>query len=149
MGRSSQPQLSTCSNGQASLEILPDSGADICAAGPQFVHSLGENMDNLAHSQVSPRASILDPVGMIPNVSFCTNGKTIQDNVHIYASVTGALISWRTAQKLGILPSCYPSPIGQINTCHGPLPSTEQLMSEFHPYLTHHAWREISHLLDR
>ena len=126
-------QVATC-NGQASLEILPDSGADICAAGPQFVHSLGENMDNLAHSQVSPRAvngSILDPVGMIPNVSFCTNGKTIQDNVHIYASVTGALISWRTAQKLGILPSCYPSPIGQINACHGPLPTTEQLMSEF------------------
>ena len=144
-------QVATC-NGQASLEILPDSGADICAAGPQFVHSLGENMDNLAHSQVSPRAvngSILDPVGMIPNVSFCTNGKTIQDNVHIYASVTGALISWRTAQKLGILPSCYPSPIGQINTCHGPLLTTEQLMSEFPSVFDGQILARNPHLLDR
>lgn len=49
---------------------------------------------SLAHSNVSPRAvngSILDPVGKIPKVAFCTNGKTVHDDVHIYA---GALISY-------------------------------------------------------
>ena len=60
-------------------------------------------MDNLAYSNVSPRAvngSVLDPIGKIPNVAFCTNDKTVHDDVHIYASVTGALISWATAKKL-------------------------------------------------
>ncbi len=106
-------QVATCM-GQASLDILPDSGTDICAAGPQFVHALGECMNNLAHSNVSPRAvngSILDPVGKIPNIAFCTNGRTVHDDVHIYTSVTGALISWATAKKLGILPECYPRPL--------------------------------------
>ena len=45
-------QVSTC-HGQASLDILPDSGADICAAGPQFVQALGEHMQNLADSYYS------------------------------------------------------------------------------------------------
>ena len=32
--------------GEAHIDVLPDSGADICAAGPQFVAALGEHMDN-------------------------------------------------------------------------------------------------------
>ena len=61
-------QLST-RHGQASLDILPDSGAEISAAGPQFVKALGEYMDNLAPSNIRPRAvngSILHPVGKLP-----------------------------------------------------------------------------------
>ena len=46
----------TTRNGQADVSILPDSGADICAAGPLFVAALGEHMDNFAHSDVAPRA---------------------------------------------------------------------------------------------
>ena len=45
----------TC-HGQANVDILPVSGADICAAGHQFVKVVGEHMDNLAHSDVAPRA---------------------------------------------------------------------------------------------
>ncbi len=33
---------------EALIDVLPDSGADICAAGPQFVAVLGEHIDNLA-----------------------------------------------------------------------------------------------------
>ena len=40
-------QVST-RHGQVSLNILPDSGAEISAAGPQIVKALGEYMDNLA-----------------------------------------------------------------------------------------------------
>jgi hypothetical protein len=47
--------VATC-HGQANIDILPDSGADICAAGPQFVKTLGEYMDNLAESDVAPKA---------------------------------------------------------------------------------------------
>ena len=135
-------QVSTC-HGQASLDILPDSGADICAAGPQFVQALGEHMQNLADSRITPRAvngSILHPVGKLPNVAFCVNSTTVYDDVHIYESVSGALISWATAKQLGILPDCYPKPVGYIQTTqtnsginktNDPLPTAEQIMSEF------------------
>ena len=106
-------KVTTC-NGEANIAILPDSRADICAAGPEFVKSLGEHMDNLAPSQIVPRAvngSTLHPVGKIPKVTFHTLDRTAQEDVHIYDSVAGAIISWSTAQKLGILPKCYPQPI--------------------------------------
>ena len=45
-------QVST-RHGQASLNILSDSGAEISAAGPQFVQALGEYMDNLAPSNIA------------------------------------------------------------------------------------------------
>jgi len=41
-------------HGEASIEVLPDSGADICAAGHQFVATLGGRyMDNLAQSNIT------------------------------------------------------------------------------------------------
>ena len=76
-------------------------GADICAAGPQFVHALGEHMDNLAHSDIVPRAvngTTLHPIGKIPDITFHTHSRTTQEDVHIYDSVAGAIISWATAQ---------------------------------------------------
>ena len=35
----------------------------------------------------------------------------MEDHFHIYRAVSGALLSWRTAQKLGILPPEYPEPL--------------------------------------
>ena len=131
--------VTTC-NGQAHLEILPDSGADVCAAGPSFVQALGEHMDNLINSDITPRAvngSILHPLRKIPNVSFQVDGKTTHEDVHIYESVNGALISWNAAQKLSILPECYPSHVVRANAMHinvagtPSIPTSDQLMSEF------------------
>ena len=138
----------TC-NGQASFDILPDSGADISAAGPQFVQALGECMDNLAESSVTPKevnGSILEPVEKIPNVAFSTNGRTVHDDVHTYASVTGTLISWATAKELNILPTCYPQPIGVVNATHishkdnTPVPTIDQIISEFPTVFDGHIW---------
>ena len=75
--------VATC-HGQANIDILPDSGADICAAGTQFVKALGEHLDNLAHSDVVPRAvngATLHPVGKIPNVMFHTHGKIVTEDM--------------------------------------------------------------------
>ena len=97
-------------------------------------------MDNLAESSVTPKAvnsSILEPVGKISNIAFSTNCRTVHDDVYIYASVTGALISWAIAKELKILPACYPQPIGVVNATHISqkdntlVPTTDQIMSEF------------------
>ena len=129
-------QVSTC-HGEVSFNILPDSGADISAAGPQFVLALGEHVDNLAPSNLCPRAvngSILHPLGKLPHVTFCVNGKSTHDDVHIYDSIKGALVSWATAKQLGILLEYYPEPARQIHATDNtinPLPTTDQIMAEF------------------
>ena len=123
--------MTTC-NGQANIAILLNPGADICAAGPQFVKALGEHMDNLADAV---NGSTLHPIGKIPDVSFHTHGRTTQEDVHIYDSVAGAIISLATAQRLGILRRCYPQSISDVsmsNASNGWNPSPDtiaQIMS--------------------
>ena len=78
--------------GHAYVDVLPDSGADICAAGPLLVQTLGEHLDNLAYSDITPRAvngTTLHPIGKIPKVTFCLQGRKVKKDVHIYPSVSG------------------------------------------------------------
>ncbi len=111
-------KVTTC-HGQTYTSVLPDSGADICAAGPDLVHALNEDMYNLADSNVIPKAvngSLLHPAGKLPGVQFQINGQGTEADIHIYQSVSGTIISWATAQKLGILPNCYPNPMPSVQT---------------------------------
>ena len=131
--------LSTC-NGQATTKVLLDSGSDICAAGPHLVRALNEHMDNLADSAVTPKAvngSLLHPVGKIPRVTFEIDNRKASADVHVYECVSNTIISWSIAQKLGILPTNYPSPALAINKLHSsspenpPTAATEAIMAEF------------------
>ena len=75
--------------GHAYVDILPDSG--ICAAGPLLVRTLGKHLDNLAYSDITPRAvngTTLHPIGNIPKVTFCLQGRKVKKDVHIYPSVS-------------------------------------------------------------
>ena len=94
------------------VTVLPDSGADISAAGQTIVDMLGHHLDNLAPSEISPRAlngACMKPVGKI-TVTISLQGRTCRDDMHIFLGVSGALISWKAAKELGILPSQYPCP---------------------------------------
>ena len=51
----------------------------------------------------------MKPAGMIP-VAISLQGRMYRDDVHIFPGVSGALISWKAAKKLGILPPQYPYP---------------------------------------
>ena len=100
-------------NGQAKVEVLPDSGADISAAGVDFLAHFNESVLNLLPSDVKPRAvneNVLSPIGSLKAVIRVGN-RSVEDHFHIYRAVSGALLSWRTAQKLGILPPEYPEPL--------------------------------------
>lgn len=123
-------------------------------AGPHFVRVLGEHMDNIAHFDVTPRAvngSTLHPVGKIPNVTLHTHGRTANEDMHIYDSVEGALISWATAQRLGILLSQTSGTSQTRNTRNPRVITVDHIMyvrvshSIWGPG-PHNAWREISHL---
>ena len=58
-------------NGQATVQVLPDSGADISAAGIDFLTHFNEHVDNLLPSTVRPRAvngNHLSPLGCLKAV---------------------------------------------------------------------------------
>ena len=48
------PQSVSMSTRIASVTVLPESGADISAAGQTIVGILGHHLDNLAPSEISP-----------------------------------------------------------------------------------------------
>lgn len=134
--------VTTC-HGEADIVVLPDSKADICAAGPDLVHALNESMNNLADSNVTPKAvngSLPHPVGKLPGVEFRINDQVAQADVHIYQSVSGTIVSWAIAKTLGILPACYPKPIPPVKVFEPRVhemheanepPSVDQIMAEF------------------
>ena len=101
------------STGTRHIEVLPDSGADISAAGQGTMKILGQHIDNLLPSNISPRTvngTSMTPLGRIP-VTIQLGEAMYKDNLHIYPGVSGALISWKAAKGLGILHPHYPYPI--------------------------------------
>ena len=94
------------------VTVLPDSGADISAAGQALTSVLGLQVDNLTPSEISPRAvkgASMKPLGKIP-VTISLQGRNYKDDIHIFPGVSGALILWQAARELGILPPQYPHP---------------------------------------
>ena len=99
----------TALNGSSTMSVLPDSGADISVAGLAMLHSLNEHPDNLEPSSVTPRAvngTTMSPIGKL---QVCLSlGPT--EYTDIYPQVKGALLSWKAAKSLRILPNSYPQP---------------------------------------
>ena len=102
----------TALNGSVAFPVLPDSGADISVAGPDVLKSLNDHPDNLLPSSVKPRAvngTSMSPIGKLP-VSISLGDTEYSDVLHIYPQVKGALLSWKAARGLKILPESYPHP---------------------------------------
>ena len=102
--------------GKTVVEVLPDSGADICAAGYNFLYHLGEDPSDLSVSNVTPKTvngSKLESIGSLRS-KVQLGHRSTNVRFHIYKGICGAVLSWKAAQSLGILPQDYPNQ--QINT---------------------------------
>ena len=127
------------STGTRSLDSLPDSGADISAAGQEVLEFLGQHFDNILPSRISPRTVngiTMTPLGRVP-ITIKLGRQTCRDNLHIYPGVSGALISWKVAKNLGILLESYPGaltpdlhPTVSVNQVDGNS-TAESLASQF------------------
>ena len=84
------------STGTRNLNILPDSEADISAAGQEVLEYLGQHVDNILPSRTVNGLSMI-PLGKVP-VTIKLGKQTYQDGLHIYPGVPGALISWKAAR---------------------------------------------------
>ena len=100
------------STGTKIVEVLPDSGADISAAGVEFLKHIGQHKDNLRLSTINPRTvngMTMAPWGKIP-VTIQLLDQHNEDDIHIYSGISEAPISWKAAKGLGILLLYYPYP---------------------------------------
>jgi len=73
-------------NGACDTWVLPDSGANISAAGLQLLKMLQEHTLNLLPSEISPRTAdghIMEPIGKLP-VIFHLHGRQHKEDMHIY-----------------------------------------------------------------
>ena len=109
------------------IKVLPDSGADISAAGTEILCRLNEHVNNLLPSQIIPRAvngAKMHPIGKLP-VKLKLGDKEYSDDFHIYPNIQGTLISWKACKQLSILPECYPHPITHLNKLAITIPSPD------------------------
>ena len=123
-------------NNEADVKVLLDSGANICAAGTQFLTKLEEHKDNLYLSDIEPQAvngNTMKPLGCL-SVTFSTSRRSTEEIVDIYLGIKGALISWKAAIRLGFLPECYPIPLTNqtlAKVSATPKVTKEDLIGEF------------------
>ena len=90
----------TTRNGTTSIAIIPDSGADVSAAGEAVHHHLNGHIDNLLPSHIIPKAANgaeMHPMGKLP-ILLKLGNKEFADELHINPNVCGMLISWKTYQ---------------------------------------------------
>lgn len=97
----------------ATVEALPDTGADISVAGTTLLDKLGEYPENLLPAEQHPRAAngeTITSIGILP-VSLTLGETTMEERIHILPDVSALLLSWRAARKLRIIPQRYPEQI--------------------------------------
>ena len=140
-------------NGHVTVDALPDTGADICAASVGFLSSLNDDLATLCPVVgVDPKAADGSPMaclGSVP-VTMSLGNQSVEVDIHILDGVTGLLLSWSTTQELALIPANYPAQIGcspgpmssdnqststpqlECNSCKvSPVPTREDLIAEF------------------
>ncbi|KAF0289983.1 Snake venom metalloprotease inhibitor 02A10 [Amphibalanus amphitrite] len=90
------------------LRALPDTGADISLAGPEFAETFGRG--RMTPSTVRPMVvdgRSCDSIGKV-EVTIRMGDIEVNEQVHIIPGVKRLILSWKTTQRLGIIPEDYP-----------------------------------------
>ena len=90
------------------VRALPDTGADISLAGPEFAEIFGP--DRITPPSVHP--TVVDgrdckTIGML-KVRIRLGKIEVADQIHIVPGVNRLILSWQTTQRLGLIPPDYP-----------------------------------------
>ena len=99
-------------HGSFRTAILPDSGADISAAGENILPPLNEYKENLLPSEFRPRVANgqrMCPIGKMC-VHFQLAGKEHKEDMYIFPTLDGVIMSWKAAKALHVLTPHYPLP---------------------------------------
>lgn len=116
VGGAPKVQLIVEANQSATIQALPDTGADISVAGLRLLDAMGEYRENLLPPEQHPKAAngdLITPIGILP-VRLTLGNISVMEDVHILHGVTDLLLSWRVTRGLHIIPADYPEQIHQI-----------------------------------
>ena len=102
----------------AEIEMLPDTGADLCAADSKFQALLG--IKKLQDTNIKTKAvnGYHVPIKGKLLAEFCLNGRRTIEEVFIMKSINRPILSWIACQRLGIIPKQYPQPINNHKTLY-------------------------------
>ena len=103
---------------RVSVLALPDTGADICVGGLDFLGEMDEYQENLLPPEQHPRSANgekITSLGILP-VSLTLGRVTTDDYVHILQGVSGLLLSWKAVRNLRIIPDDYPQQLAEATS---------------------------------
>ena len=91
------------SNDESTLNVLPDSGADITAVGVHILAQLSEHLGNLLPSTHKTaylvNGSTLQSLGQM-TILITVGEITVTDTLQVFSSIPGGMfISWKTAKN--------------------------------------------------
>ena len=93
---------------------IPDGGASVTVMGPDILHRLGENMNNLQHRGKGRLEAAdglpLETAGRL-DLQLRYEGRSTRTPVVVCLQKDGMLISWFACLELGILHDSYPQPL--------------------------------------
>ena len=98
----------------ASVQAIPDTGADCTACGEDILGLIGVHPDNLRAPSLSLKAADghqYCQVGEFDAKITCGD-RSVRDTIHVIKGTTGLLMSWYATRDLGFLPSAYPVQLG-------------------------------------
>ena len=109
--------LVTSATGQTvQVKAIPDTGADISAAGPGFIDLLNGSLEELAPTTERPESADGSPMRVLGSISVTlTIGEhSVQTPVLIVDRLKGLLLSWETTRHLALIPTDFPKQIARV-----------------------------------
>ena len=100
----------------AQIEMLPDTGSEVTAADRAFVKKLGMSLNNLSPSDITPMAADARNVGVLGkmNVNLELNDRKSEEEIYIFRSSSGPILSQMACKRLGIVHPEFPLPLGSL-----------------------------------
>ena len=104
------PKIMITCTGKKSCNVamLPDTGADMCAADKDFVEQIGlKNM--MTSTETCPKAINGDTVNVIGKIHalFQLNNKATREEIFISDCIDSPVLSWIACKRLGIIPKNF------------------------------------------
>ena len=128
-------QVTSATGQTVQVQAIPDTGADVSAAGPGFIDLLNGSLEELAPTTERPESTDGSPMHVLGSVSVTlTIGEhSVQTPVLIVDRLKGLLLSWETTRDLALIPADFPKQIAHVPsqqvTNH--LSARDRLFAEF------------------
>ena len=111
--RAPKIKVSCSGNKNVITEMLPDTGADMCAADKNFLRNIGVKTSDLLPTQALPKAINGQRVPVLGKtvVEFQLKDRTSKEELFIFEHINCPVLSWMACKRLGIIPQNFPEPI--------------------------------------